>query len=34
LDLTHQGRFDKIRNHQPNNVTYWIPTFDQKLNVR
>ncbi len=26
--------FDKIRNHQPNNVTYWIPTFDKKMNVR
>ncbi len=34
LDLTHQGRFDKIWNHQPNDDTYWIPTFDQKLNAR
>ena len=34
LDLTHQGRFDKIWNHQPNNVTYWILTLDQKLHVR
>ncbi len=34
LDLTHQGRFDKIWNHRPNNVTYWIATFDQKLNMR
>ncbi len=34
LDLTHQGRFGKIWNHHPNDVTYWIPTFDQKFNGR